>query len=210
MVGTVIGEHSACSSKQDPDSRLFVPVSGGYVRPPEGMFSFGFVRFWLVFFVCSLDTVILSIYHLIMFLNRPLFIIADSVLLLLPFVHCTYISSSLLIYSVFFSTFNYFFFFFFHHHTLSVILTSRNLASRLQNFLLTLVRVLYFLFMGLHLPGLICDPFCSHTIHLSLPSIPLFSVAPVVETTSILKQKLQSMAVIIMKIFLHVSFLCVL
>lgn len=163
-----------------------------------------------MFFVCSLDTVILSIYHLIMFLNRPLFIIADSVLLLLPFVHCTYISSSLLIYSVFFSTFNYFFFFFFHHHTLSVILTSRNLASRLQNFLLTLVRVLYFLFMGLHLPGLICDPFCSHTIHLSLPSIPLFSVAPVVETTSILKQKLQSMAVIIMKIFLHVSFLCVL
>lgn len=118
MVGTVIGEHSACSSKQDPDSRLFVPVSGGYVRPPEGMFSFGFVRFWLVFFVCSLDTVILSIYHLIMFLNRPLFIIADSVLLLLPFVHCTYISSSLLIYSGFFSTFNYFFFFFSPPHTL--------------------------------------------------------------------------------------------
>lgn len=165
-----------------------------------------------MFFVCSLDTVILSIYHLITFLNRPLFIIADSVLLL-PFVHCLYISSSLLIYSVFvfFSTFNYFFFFFsFHYQTLSVILTSRNLVSHLQNFLLTLVRVLYFLFMGLHLPGLICDPFCSHTIHLSLPSIPLFSVAPVVETTSILKQKLQAMAVIIMKIFLHVSFLCVL
>lgn len=38
MVGTVIGELSACSSEQDPDGRLFVPVSGGYLRPPEGMF----------------------------------------------------------------------------------------------------------------------------------------------------------------------------
>lgn len=53
MVGTVIGELSACSSEQDPDGRLFVPVSGGYLRLPEGMFSFGVVRFGLQFFVCS-------------------------------------------------------------------------------------------------------------------------------------------------------------
>lgn len=40
MVGTVIGELSACSSEWAPDVRLFVPVSGGYFRPPEGTFSF--------------------------------------------------------------------------------------------------------------------------------------------------------------------------
>lgn len=147
-----------------------------YFRSPKGMFSFC----W--FFFLSLDqvfffpigTVISSIYHIIMFLSRLFFIIADDILLLLPLAHCLPISSSLLIYRAFFPPdLNTFLPLFYQHF---VFLTCRNLASHLQtSFPYVDVNPIPVFASGDCTYQLyFCGPLCSHPTSPSLLSIPLF------------------------------------
>lgn len=146
-----------------------------YFRSPKGMFSFC----W--FFFLSLDqvfffpigTVISSIYHIIMFLSRLFFIIADDILLL-PLAHCLPISSSLLIDRAFFPPdLNTFLPLFYQHF---VFLTCRNLASHLQtSFPYVDVNPIPVFASGDCTYQLyFCGPLCSHPTSPSLLSIPLF------------------------------------
>lgn len=149
-----------------------------YFRPPEGMFSccfFFFLKFgWGFLLSVSLGTVITSIYHIIMFLSRLFFLIADDVLLFLPFARCLHISSSLLIYRAFFPRYKYYFFFFLWIVStlcfcpVEIFLHICKLLS-LMLLLIPCVFVSWACTCQLHF----CSPLCSHPISPSLLSIPL-------------------------------------